>query len=200
MANLVDIDSILKSNKKLYLSITGGGTAAISKLLENGGASNIFLGATVPYSTDDLSFLCGSAANKPVSEECADRLSILGYQSASAVKLQEKEGVCIGATSSLRKNGVERAGRIHQAYISVCRYDNFGREIVLRYHIVLKKERTRLQEEELLANLILYIAEQFMKDEPNKKGFTAYGRFHKKLGLDMDEIQNTTALLESNEE
>lgn len=160
MSKLEDslIDKLLKSDKKLYLCITGGGTGVVSKILENGGASNIFLGANIPYHTEDILNITGSLP-KLCSEKSARLLSMDGYEKSSALLFKNKECICIASTSSLRKNGVERADRIHEAFICIRIYDGYKyNKSVVSYHIVFGEDRTRKQEEELLSKALLAIS------------------------------------------
>ena len=46
----MDLIELLKAkNKLIHITLTGGGSLFISDLLSNGGASSVFLGATIPY-------------------------------------------------------------------------------------------------------------------------------------------------------
>lgn len=159
------IDNILNSKKKLYLAITGGGLGAISKLTENGGASTVFLGATVPYSPEDLAVIVGSASHKAVSLECARALSKAGYKAASSINVEDFNGICVASTSSLRKAGKERADREHNAFISVSKYDYDNSVWIATVSIKFLKNRTRLEEEYVLSCLILAVANAYMNGE-----------------------------------
>lgn len=156
------IENILKSDKKLFLAITGGGTRAISKLTENGGASSVFLGAVIPYTQRDLIEICGSRGTKAVSQDCANAFSLAGWKAASADEIREGTAITVACTASLCKNVKERAGRVHQAYISVAEYNEKKSRVVARFNFIFSKERTRFEEEDLLADLLLCIAEKYM--------------------------------------
>ena len=153
------IQKILTSKNGLYYVITGGGTRAISLLLENGGASSVFIGARVPYSQDETNDLTWGCP-KSVSQKCAEALSKVGFNTAIE---KDKIGVCIASTSSLAKNGKEREDGVHEAFISIREYDK--RDIknkVISYHIIFgDKTRTRKQEEDILSHLILAITCQY---------------------------------------
>lgn len=151
------IDKMFKSDNKLYLTITGGGVGVVSKILENGGASSIFLGANIPYNEEDTRNIVGSVT-KIVSAKTAKLLSLDGYFKSSSFLFKKKECICVASTSTLRKSGVERADRVHEAYICVRRYD--GKEYnksVESYHIVFNEDRTRKQEEDILSSSLLAI-------------------------------------------
>jgi len=148
------ITKILTSTKGVYFVITGGGTRAISLLLENGGASSVFIGARVPYSQKETSDITWGVT-KTVSQKCSEALSKVALD---VLIEREKVGVCISSTSSLRKAGAEREGRIHEAYISIREFNSKGVEDKVKtYHIEFNEDRTRLDEENMLSYLILAI-------------------------------------------
>lgn len=166
------IDSILDSKKKLYLAITGGGLGAISKLTENGGASSVLLGATIPYSPEDLNEIVGSYVGaKAVSKECAKALSNAGYRASSSINIEDNNGVCVSCTASLRKKGKEREGREHKAFIGVNEYDFDNRRCVRVYEINFLKDRSRVEEEYILSCLVLAVADKHLSGR--KTAFSA---------------------------
>lgn len=156
------IEKILTSDKKLYYTITGGGTRAISLLLENGGASSVFLGANVCYHENDTKTIVGSVT-KLCSAPVASKLALGGYYANSSLDKKENECVGISCTASLRKQGKEREDRVHEAFIGIRLYgDNGFSKLSTVYHIQFNKTRTRKDEEDLLSNLILAITCQSM--------------------------------------
>lgn len=151
------LEKMLKSDKKLYLTITGGGVGVVNKILENGGASSIFLGATVPYHEDDTRNIVGSIL-KLVSEKSASLLSLNAYNQASSLNFKNKECISIASTSTLRKSGTERADRVHEAFICIRKYDGIEyNKSTESYHIVFNEDRTRKQEEDILSAALLAI-------------------------------------------
>lgn len=156
--NQKQINEMLASNRKLFISLTGGGSSCLQMLTENGGSSNMFLGAVIPYNDDELSFYIGSHG-KSVSREVALRLSTVGYNRPIADTLVDGvECVGIGSTASLVKAGTEREGREHKAFIAVAVFNKDGitkRECV---EITLNEKRTRKQEEDIIAEAILALA------------------------------------------
>lgn len=153
------IDDILKGEKKFYMGITGGGLICLGELLKNGGGSNVFLGANIPYSKELLNNVTRTVI-KCVSNEKAIELSQLG-------ELTEVDHIGIGVTCCLAKNGSERAGREHLVYLSSSQgkahYSSFedGSFFGMEYKeqgslgVKLNEPRTRLEEENLVAKLIL---------------------------------------------
>jgi len=160
--NKKSIEEILKSNRKLYIAITGGGTSVIPTLLENGGASEIFLGAIVPYHPDELKDVIGSF-DKAVSKKTAMLLSLTAFNKRiSDILVDNVECVGIGVTASLAKNGAERAGREHKACIgvSIIKFDKSTKREYLE--IIFGEKRTRKEEEDILAELILAMVDMNM--------------------------------------
>ena len=155
------IQEILKSKHKLYLSLTGGGTKSISMLLENGGASEVFLGASIPYCEEDLRWNIGPYS-KAVSRQVAEKMSY-GCISKSVCDSLEGEDriISIGVTASLAKAGKEREDRIHEAYICIHEIKEHTNKILKEFHITFSR-RARLDEETALANVILFLANSEM--------------------------------------
>lgn len=135
-----------KTQCKLSMILTGGGTLAISELLKHGGASNVLEMAAVPYGQESLQELLGFKPTKSVSSDVAYGL-IADFS----------KGLVVSCTASLRKSGEERAGRIHEAYIG---YNNSA--VIDIYHVLFGANRTREQEEELLAVIILAGIDQYL--------------------------------------
>jgi len=162
------IQEILKSKHKLYLSLTGGGTKCISLLLENGGASSVFLGASIPYCEEDLRWNIGPYS-KAVSRQVAEKMSY-GCISKSVCDSLEGEDriISIGVTASLAKAGKEREDRVHEAYICIheikehtIKEPENKIKILKEFHITFS-HRARLDEETALANTILFLANSEM--------------------------------------
>lgn len=155
------IEEMLQSKRKLFLAITGGGSGAITKLLENGGASDMFLGAIIPYCHRELTDIVGST-DKAVSSRVALLLSTAAYNRAIIDEFTAgpgRECVGIGATCSLAKTGKEREGREHKVFIAVTIMTSDSKEKRECVEVTLKTKRTRKEEEDVVSNLILLIAD-----------------------------------------
>lgn len=173
-----------ESKNKLYLAITGGGTSAISELLRYGSASKIFMGAIIPYSQEELEFLIGSYS-KAVSLPVAKQLAKVGYTRSFSDNL-EYACIGIGATCSLAKAEKERADREHKICLAVSRFTKDKVETDFAAEIVLTKKRTREEEEELVSNAILSLADCYLnltKLHPITHGY-------KNIGFEDDEINS----------
>jgi hypothetical protein len=156
------VKSIIEGQNLLYLSITGGGLGSIGMLTENGGASSVFVGASVPYSQEVLASMIGSLA-QAVTPKVARLLSLYPFNQPLAFNFGEEGDpnycVSIGVTASLAKAGTEREGREHKVYIHVGSFDNNEFKHLESIGIQLKDKRTRLEEETLLNKLILSLAD-----------------------------------------
>lgn len=187
------IEEIKKSKSKLYLAITGGGTEAISHLCKGGGASSVFLGATVPYSETELAWVIGSY-DKAVSQKVADKLCKETPTYTTVESLRKEDGFyslyCIGCTSSLTKGEKQREGRENVAFISIKLYTNVPEQekVIFRGKIVFNTKNTRETQEANLAAAILDLADCYMnlrKAHPwtNPDSIKAY----KKLGMELEQ-------------
>lgn len=142
-----------KTQCKVCMILTGGGTIAISELLKHGGASEVLEMAMVPYGKESLEMAVQIPVEKSVSAKIAFKLCG-GYLPANT----DENILVVSCTASLKKAGEERAGRIHEAYLGF-HYSKSEADI---YHVVFNANRTREQEEELLATIILAGIDQYV--------------------------------------
>ena len=142
-----------KSKTKLCMILTGGGTIAISELLKHGGASEVLEMAVVPYGNESLETVLQHKVEKSVSPQIAYELCG-GHVSGN----KEENTLVVSCTASLKKAGEERAGRIHEAYLGF----HHSKSKADVYHVVFNANRTREQEEELLAMIILAGIDQYV--------------------------------------
>jgi nicotinic acid mononucleotide adenylyltransferase/nicotinamide mononucleotide (NMN) deamidase PncC len=114
---------LINQNIKLAVSITGGGTSFIPKLLALGGMSSVLLDAQVPYSNE--------AVCKYVGEKIKEKFNSFAVAEkmakAAFVKCKELHGdkpsatlIGMGVTASLGYSG-QREGRENSIY--VCLFD-----------------------------------------------------------------------------
>lgn len=146
------INEIINGKNKFSLAITGGGTRAISYLLENGGASSVFLGALVPYANSMLKTYTYAKYEKAVSIDAAR--AMLDWSRYG----NTENHYSISSTSSLAKNGIEREGRQHSVVLA-SQYIFYSEQPIIfeapALEVNLNEKRTRLEEEELVARLII---------------------------------------------
>lgn len=133
----------------ISLVITGGGTAAIGKLLSKGGASAWFRDAYIPYSTEATEKFLGYKPKEFVSKDTALRLAARQYYS-----IDIKGDVSISCTAKLISpgkplhypDGTKRISCAHIGFQSWC---------VSGHKYVELQSETREEQEEELANFIV---------------------------------------------
>jgi nicotinamide mononucleotide (NMN) deamidase PncC len=144
------IERIHGSGKQLVFSITGGGSGAISNLLQVSGASASVLEAVVPYASTALREWLGGPVENYCSAKTARAMAMAAFERArqlSSVDPHKIRG--IGATASLATTRPKRGEhRIHVAWQSAT-------VTSIASLTLTKGERTRAQEEEIATNLIL---------------------------------------------
>lgn len=131
------IDQIIKDNIGMIIITTGGGSRAISKLLENGGGSAALLDAQVPYSQESLYNIIGHV-DKSVSLE-----TITKMHNARPCRY----GVFVSA--SLKKNE-ERQDRLNHAWVGYSLLKN-----LIATYVIFDKTASRFHQEDDLANYML---------------------------------------------
>lgn len=154
---------------KIGLAITGGGTTAIGKLLENGGASKWLHEVVVPYSRESMIDYLGFEPEQYCSEETARAMAMQAFLRTKTAKHDAylPKGVGYGFTSSLVTEG-QRADRVNICYGAIqsssstyvfhkfCTTINFLDRNV-------PTQNNRLSQEKQVADLITY----FINEELN---------------------------------
>lgn len=104
----------------IYAYITGGGTKWIYDSLKNGGASQWFLGARIPYNQKDFDEILGGQPfdGKYVSERTAAQLSVAAYSQAVKMTNDEEGSTGLGVTAKLGTSG-QRKGRENKVIITL---------------------------------------------------------------------------------
>jgi len=148
-----DIEKILNSGKRASLAITGGGTRAISNLLQFGGGSKFLLSAHVPYTVKSWCNFCQiPMPKKLVSLKASYILAAEAYRHAiwdSEDDVEYENLLGVGLTSKLTYDG-ERPNREHNIYLCIrnsCGFNYYG--------VDFKKNRTREEQECVCSELIL---------------------------------------------
>ena len=147
------VADIHRSSQQFVLAITGGGSAAISDLLTEPGASATVLEAIIPYHPKALAQFLGRQPDSAVSSETARSLAMTAWLRAESLSDNEQSVVGLGATSSLT-TGRTRRGE-NQSFI-VLQTSDVTTEVSLR----LEKGRSRQEEERLIADVILHLIAQ----------------------------------------
>lgn len=145
------ITAIHASEHPTVLAITGGGSGAISQLLEVPGASRTVLEAIVPYASTAQADWLGSAADQACSESTARAMAMASWMRAQdlAPDSAAHQLVGVGATASLVSDRPKRGEhRIHVAIQTST--------VTATYSLVLaKNERDRIAEEAIATQMIL---------------------------------------------
>jgi hypothetical protein len=152
---------------QMVLAVTGGGSAAISGLLTVPGGSRTLLEAIVPYSAESLVKFLHGRPEHFCSARTARMMAMAAFQRArhlqaagQASLVEREEGkipaIGIGCTASLASDRPKRGPhRIHVALQTA--------NITVTHSLeLIKARRTRTEEEEIAAGLILNtVAEAF---------------------------------------
>lgn len=143
---------------QIVLAVTGGGTGVIGNYLGEGGKSDKFLEAIVPYCTESLDSLLGAKPDNYCSALTARQMAIACYERVGELRpsSNQNDRVGIGITCSLMKNVGEREERKNQVFIArQTRYN------VEQYSIELDKNylNTRDAQESVVTNILYEVIE-----------------------------------------
>lgn len=147
---------------KGVIAITGCSPGLVTNLLAPGGGSATLLEAIVPYATKSLEQFIGTNPEnrgwKFCSAEVAAEMASKAFSRATELVSHvtelgnAPEGPCfgLGITATLRKNGSEREGRVHQVFLSfqTC-------NMAYNHHVIFDNELTRPEEECLVSEVAL---------------------------------------------
>ena len=134
---------------RLVLVITGGGSRAISALLEVPGASRTVLEAVVPYSEGSLVHWLGGPPDQACSPATARAMAMAAFRRAGDYCSSDVPLAGIAATASLASDRPKRGPhRVHLAAQSAAATLTWSLELA-------KGRRSRAEEEQLVARLVL---------------------------------------------
>jgi nicotinamide mononucleotide (NMN) deamidase PncC len=144
------VEKIHESGRQLVLSVTGGGSGAISALLEVPGASDCVLEALVPYAASALELWLGGPVDHYCSERTARAMAMAAFERARRLSDADPHSLRgIGATASLATKRPKRgAHRIHVAWQSADTTSVTTCELA-------KGQRSRAEEELIATRLAL---------------------------------------------
>ncbi len=118
MANSTEqlVAAIHDSPSRLVLAVAGGGTGAVSQLLETPGASRTVLEAIVPYSANAMIDWLGGAPDRFCAEETARAMAMAAYWRACELAEGDAALAGVGVTASLASDRPKRGRhRVHLA-------------------------------------------------------------------------------------
>jgi len=134
---------------RVVLAVAGGGSGAISQLLEMPGASRTVLEVVVPYSAAALVDWLGGPPEHACSEQTARAMAMAAFRRACRLDDSGAPLAGISSTASLTSDRPKRgAHRVHLAVQTAAR--TATRSLELR-----KEARGRAQEERLVSRLAL---------------------------------------------
>lgn len=145
------ITAIHSSGKQAVIAITGGGSAAVGRLLEVPGGSRSVIEAVVPYASSALTDLLGGKPDQYCSEPTARAMAMAAWMRARKLShaVDPLTLVGIGVTASLVSDVPKRGDhRIHVAWQTAG--ETCSQTVTLNKGI-----RIREHEERIAADLVL---------------------------------------------
>jgi len=157
----------------MVLAVTGGGTKAISQLLDVAGASRSVLEATVPYAAAALEDWLGGEPEQWCSEVTARQMAMRAWMRARelAPDVATAGLVGVGATASLATDREKRGE--HRVHVAM----QTERQTVSMSVTLEKGLRDRKKEQWLAAKLILLGVGEICEVEVSAAAVTLAGQF-----------------------
>ena len=142
------VQEVHAAGTPLVLAVTGGGSGAISALLQQPGASRTVLEAVVPYAPTALATFLGGPPEQYCSERTARLMAMAAYRRARTLA-PAGEVLGVGATASLASDRTKRGP--HRVYVAWQ-----SSSTTATSHLELEKgARSRTEEEQIVAALVL---------------------------------------------
>lgn len=170
------VDKINRSNVKLSMVVTGGGSRFIGDFLSHSGGSNTILDFQVPYSQDAHEEYVNleKIPYKYVSEEAAFELANAAYEKMEGYVSDNDYLLGVSVTAALIKDN-EREGRENHFYVGVA-----DSEHIYVHHVKIDKKTLfwRLAQEVFVSDVVLSIIDDpeshpYKKFLRNKVGFSS---------------------------
>ncbi len=146
------IAAIHDTPTRVALAITGGGSAALSRLLTVPGASRTVLEGQVPYAASALTEYLGSPPDRFCDDSTALAMAVAAFQRATSLAEDDTSRdtlLGLGATASLASDRPKRGD--HRALVAVQTVNS----TTLVQLDLAKDGRTRAEEEDLVAQLVI---------------------------------------------
>ncbi len=137
------------SGRQAVLAITGGGSAAISRLLAVPGGSRSVLEAIVPYAGASLAQWLSREPDSFCSSETALMMAAVAWQRAARLAGETRDLIGVACTASLASDTPKRGA--HRCWIAT----QTDHETRLTHLTLAKGARSRVAEETLVADLAL---------------------------------------------
>lgn len=162
------IQKLNATDWQIYIAITGGGQTFIGEYLRQSGGSKVIIGANVPYRQSAFDSFVKVKVDNYSSDEAARKLAVAAYNTSLQYGADKQHAVGLGAASSLAKDD-ERQGRQHKINVAV-----HTSKHTASISFTLNQGRTRSQEEDLTANIILNFLVQELVGFTNPKPMPLY--------------------------
>lgn len=143
------LDLLAGAGRRVVLVATGGGAAAIPALVSTPGASRVVVEGIVPYARESVDRWLGGPQESYCSSRAARRLAVMAWQRARGLGAGAETAVGVAATASLRSREPKRGD--HRVVVAVQSLDATSVATL----VLAKDARTRAQEEEVAALLLL---------------------------------------------
>ena len=134
---------------RAVLALSGGGARALSALTEVPGASRTLLEAVVPYSKESLVAWLGGYPDQYCSSETARRMAMVGFLRAMELEDSEVPMAGVACTGSLVTDRPKKGE--HRVHVAI----QTASFTAVRSVSMTKDRRSRIEEEELVARLVL---------------------------------------------
>ena len=147
------IKKIHQSPFKVTIVSSGGGTEAISSLLQVPGASNTILESYIPYAKESMDAYLNKKPDHYCSMQTCLSMAANAYKSCSKIASETKSKYLIGIsiTASLATTYTKIGD--HKFYI-VLQTSSYTKSVAC---ILDKNTRSRKEEEELIANYVMHL-------------------------------------------
>ena len=150
---MTDFDKLIaqihQTSTQISLCVTGGGSQAISRLLESPGATQTVIEAYVPYSQEALTDFLHKTPEHYCSSETARAMAATCYERACQFGKSMETAAGIACTASLASNKPKKGP--HRCHIALQNLDT-----TVTHSLQFNKgTRTRTEEEQVTGNLII---------------------------------------------
>jgi nicotinamide mononucleotide (NMN) deamidase PncC len=145
------IEEIHDSPLQFVIAISGGGSDAVSKLLQVPGASRTLLESVIPYSSAAMANFLGQAPEQACSERTARAMAMASYLRARELNPEADAASLAGVSCTAALITDRQRKGLHAIHIGIQTF-NSTQSLSLR---LVKGLRSRDQEESIACNLIL---------------------------------------------
>lgn len=143
------VTQIHQTPTRIVLALAGGGSRAISAMLEVPGARRTLLEAIVPYSEGSMTQLIGGRPDQFCSSPTARAMAMAAFRRACCYDASEQPVAGVACTASLASDRPKRGE--HRAHVAIQ-----SERLTAAHSLVLQKgKRSRREEERLVTRMVL---------------------------------------------